>query len=157
MPCFEGLFPRTHDKIIQDLLFTFATWHAYAKLRVHTDSTLLSFELQTRFIGQMLRKFVKVVCPSYTTKQLPREQRAKIRRAASKQAKSKSNAPPVVTPPAIKQFNSSTYKTHALGDYPASIRLFGTIGSYSTRLVRSFAILTSPYITAFRERQSTNE
>ncbi|KAG2744922.1 hypothetical protein P692DRAFT_20877483 [Suillus brevipes Sb2] len=40
MPVFEGLFPADHDVIVQSLLYRFAHWHALAKLRVHTESTL---------------------------------------------------------------------------------------------------------------------
>ncbi|KAJ3768539.1 hypothetical protein FB446DRAFT_608422, partial [Lentinula raphanica] len=35
-----------------------------------------------------------------------------------------------------KLFNLNTYKFHALGDYPWTIRTFGTTDSYSTQLVR---------------------
>ena len=36
-----------------------------------------------------------------------------------------------------KAFSLLTYKLHALGDYAASIRLFGTTDSYTTQIVRS--------------------
>ncbi|ESK84010.1 ubiquitin and ribosomal protein s27a [Moniliophthora roreri MCA 2997] len=32
LPCYEGLFIPCHDNIIQDLLFTFATWHSYCAM-----------------------------------------------------------------------------------------------------------------------------
>ncbi|GBE77722.1 hypothetical protein SCP_0106040 [Sparassis crispa] len=47
IPVMEGLLPKRHDKIIADLLFELANWHAHAKLRIHTDSTLKSFEKVT--------------------------------------------------------------------------------------------------------------
>ncbi|KAK0243613.1 hypothetical protein EDD85DRAFT_918032 [Armillaria nabsnona] len=68
MPCFEGLFPPKLDRLVLDLLFLFACWHANAKLRMHTE------------------------------------------------------------------FNLSTYKYHAMGDYPGMIRAFGTTDSYSTQV-----------------------
>ncbi|KAG1782298.1 hypothetical protein EV702DRAFT_373552 [Suillus placidus] len=44
IPVFEGLFPTDHDAIIQSLLYQFAQWHALAKLRIHSESTLTLFE-----------------------------------------------------------------------------------------------------------------
>ena len=38
----------------------------------------------------------------------------------------------------LKAFNLNTYKFHALGDYTATIRRYGTTDSYSTELVRKF-------------------
>lgn len=40
IPVFEGLLDDPHDTILMNLLFLLATWHAYAKLRMHTDTTL---------------------------------------------------------------------------------------------------------------------
>lgn len=37
--------------------------------------------------------------------------------------------------PRKRSLNLQTYKFHALGDYVQSIRLFGTVDSYSTQLV----------------------
>ena len=37
--------------------------------------------------------------------------------------------------PKIKPLNLSTYKYHALADYPNMIRQYGTTDSYSTQLV----------------------
>jgi hypothetical protein len=36
----------------------------------------------------------------------------------------------------LRTFNILTYKLHVLGDYAASIRLFGTTDSYTTQIVR---------------------
>jgi hypothetical protein len=38
--------------------------------------------------------------------------------------------------PLLKTFNLNTYKVHALGDYTAHIRRYGTTDSYSTEVVR---------------------
>lgn len=43
----------------------------------------------------------------------------------------------IVTGRRDKTWNINTPKFHALGDYPAYIRLFGTTDSYSTQLVRT--------------------
>jgi hypothetical protein len=37
----------------------------------------------------------------------------------------------------LKSFNLNTYKVHALGDYTATIRRYGTTDSYSTEPVRN--------------------
>ena len=38
-----------------------------------------------------------------------------------------------------KKFSLSTYKYHAMGDYPAMIHAFGTTDSYSTQSVRALS------------------
>ncbi|KAJ7571955.1 hypothetical protein C8J56DRAFT_810204, partial [Mycena floridula] len=62
IPCFEDLLPEPHNTIVLDLLWDFSTYHAYAKLRLQTDSTIFTFRLATRYIGQSLRRFYKVTC-----------------------------------------------------------------------------------------------
>ncbi|KAJ3925142.1 MAG: hypothetical protein NXY57DRAFT_949196 [Lentinula lateritia] len=70
----------------------------------------------------------------FDTRPLPREVAAASRRKANAQAKGK-DQPNVQTPkPKQKLFNMNTYKFHALGDYPWTIRTFGTTDSYSTQL-----------------------
>ena len=45
LPVLEGLFAdESHDRQIQNLVFTMAEWHANAKLRLHTDSTILTLK-----------------------------------------------------------------------------------------------------------------
>ncbi|KAI0038495.1 hypothetical protein FA95DRAFT_1449671, partial [Auriscalpium vulgare] len=56
-----------------DLLFDLLTWHAYAKLRVHTDSTLEFFKIVTTSLGESLRVFCDTVCDKIATKELPKE------------------------------------------------------------------------------------
>lgn len=50
-----------------------------------------------------------------------------------------------------KSFNFRTYKFHALGDYVASIRHFGTTDSYSTEPVSHNSLLFCPSSIIFRE------
>lgn len=61
-----------------------AHWHALAKLRLHTDDTLESFDQVTRVLGEKLRKFVAKTCTAYRTEELPKEKSARIRRQAQK-------------------------------------------------------------------------
>lgn len=137
MPVFEGLISDpAHNKAVLDLLFTLADWHACAKLRMHTDSTLAVLKTTTTSLGSQLRAFVKKICPSFDTKELPREEAVRARR----RAKAKQNGKSVKEPSGSakqKTLNLLTYKLHALGDYMASIIFFGTTDSYSTQPVSS--------------------
>jgi SET domain-containing protein len=87
MPAFEGLFPAEYDALVQDLLFELAAWHAFAKMRMHTDSTLGFLEAVTTSLGHTLRRFAAEVCSKIQTHALPREEEASQRRAARAAAK----------------------------------------------------------------------
>lgn len=131
--------PKEHDKIVCKLLFELATWHALAKLRLHTETTLIDLENSTTRLGQYIRSFETLVCPEYNTRELPSEVGARNRRQASKAAKvaQSSSAPKHARRigAKIKTFNTRVYKLHSLGDYAKSIRLHGTTDSYNTQLV----------------------
>lgn len=143
MPVMEGLLPAPFDNYVQDLLFSLSVWHAYAKLRMHTDSTLHSFEKATTSLGQQLRKFASVTCAAFNTKETPREEAARHRRTAAANAKAAADAGSAPAPSRTgtgtkrKLFNLFTYKIHALGDYVKTIISFGTTDSYSTQIVNS--------------------
>ncbi|KAI0739819.1 hypothetical protein C8Q80DRAFT_1274845 [Daedaleopsis nitida] len=47
LPVIEGLLPLEDDRIIMDMLFELANWHALAELRIHHDITLASLERAT--------------------------------------------------------------------------------------------------------------
>ena len=102
------------------LLYKAAEWHALAKLRMHTDSTLVHLEAVTREFGRLIRQFRDKTSEQFDTVELPRETGARKGGARS---------------PKKKKLNLNTYKFHALGDYVATIRLFGTMDSYSTQVV----------------------
>ena len=70
-----------------DLLFTLCTWHALAKLRLHTLSTLQIFKSTTKLLGQKLRHWVKKTCAAFDTQELPKEASARHRRKAAAAAK----------------------------------------------------------------------
>jgi len=128
LPVLDGLLPASHNNAILDLVFVMGCWHAYAKLRLHTELTLASFERTTTDLGTLLRHFATVTCGDFPTKELPRERAARLRRAAangSTPAVSAGGAKP-------KGFSLSTYKLHALGDYPQTIRDRGTTDNYTT-------------------------
>ncbi|KAJ7105540.1 hypothetical protein C8R44DRAFT_639201, partial [Mycena epipterygia] len=146
LPVFEDLLDEPHNKVVLDLLFTLAYWHALAKLRLHTDFTVGQLQKITTLLGSQLRYFTKVTCACFVTKELPREEAARGRRNAKKASAKK--VPPASTagmsagtapsrPPApkLKTFNMETYKGHSLGDYVRTILFFGTVDSYSTQPV----------------------
>lgn len=138
IPVFEGLLPAPHDNIILDLLFDLATWQGFAKLRMHTDDTLAFFDTATTTLGKSVRKFERHTCAYYQTTELPQEYAARGQRHAALVAKQpRASGPGTKTAPTlkIKKLNLSTYKYHALGDYPNTIRQYGTTDSYSTQTV----------------------
>ena len=139
MPVFDGLLPRPHGPVIQDLLFELATWHAFAKLRLHTTDTLNFLDASTKSLSQSVRKFVDTT-KVYTTYELPRETAARGRRVAALAAKSGASVPQNPTKRKQKKLNLQTYKFHALGDYADTIRERGTTDNYSTQLV--YTVLT---------------
>lgn len=107
-------------------------WHAYAKLHVHTEQTLTDFDAATSYLGDAVRKFQRTTCMTYTT-ELPQEHAAHGRCAAAlaKQGCSISTH----SDPKFKTLNLTTYKFHALGDYPNTICHYGTTDSYNTQTV----------------------
>ena len=73
MPVFNGLLPEPHNSYVQDLLFDLATWHAYAKLRLHTSDTLSFFEHAVTSLGLTAHQFLKKTNEAYITWELPQE------------------------------------------------------------------------------------
>ena len=93
IPVFEALLPTPHNRIIMDLLFELATWHALAKLRLRTETTLRALDTSTKRLGNALRTFKKVTCVAYITKELPSEEAARGRRQAALRAKQTPSVP----------------------------------------------------------------
>ena len=156
IPVIEGILPEEGNKILLDLAFDMATWHAYTKLRVHTTHTIRSLQSQTKELGTLLRRYAKKVCPKYKTKPLPGEAAAAYRRKAAKGKKTTkgkeatsapepANAPNAHEGPGYKWFNLKTYKIHALGDYADHIEQFGPTNCFLTQQV-------CPYTTALSSR-----
>jgi hypothetical protein len=141
-----------------------AHWHGLAKLRQHADATLAVMDRLTILLGKKLSSFEKNICSAYRTRELKREMEARGRRQAKKDAPNSTTAPlepqanestsdPIghssghrtsnlstdptkgATIRRATGFSLHTYKLHALGDYPSTIRMFGTTDLYSTELV----------------------
>jgi hypothetical protein len=51
---FEGLLDKPYNTFVLDLLWDQATWHALAKLRMHTTSTIAFLEETTTSLGRNL-------------------------------------------------------------------------------------------------------
>ena len=132
---FEGLLPGIHNDIVLDVLFDLATWHAYAKLHLHTDRTLEFFEMATAYLGKSVRKFQQTTCLFYHTTELPQECASRGRKMAALAAKQGHAVISTASGPKHKTLNLSTYKFHALGDYPLAIRHYGTTDNYTTQIV----------------------
>lgn len=138
IPVFAGLLLDPHNAQVLRLLFVLSHWHGLAKLRIHTDDTLDIFESVTKELGNCICDFASTACPSFATKELPREAEARIRRRVQ-QARSRPTQSHGITSHTQAQqpkgLNLQTYKLHALADYPAQIRMYGTTDSYSTQAV----------------------
>jgi hypothetical protein len=75
------------------LLYRTAEWHALAKLRMHSDSTLLLLEELTTEFGQLIRQFRDLTCSQFKTIELLRETAARKRRGAKQQPAASSVVP----------------------------------------------------------------
>ncbi|KAH6908719.1 hypothetical protein BKA70DRAFT_1426611 [Coprinopsis sp. MPI-PUGE-AT-0042] len=79
---FDGLLPEPHNRNVTTLLFCCAEWHALAKLRMHTEETLLLLDLQTAALATNLETFMRDSCESFDTRETHKEQRARLKRSA---------------------------------------------------------------------------
>ena len=116
------------------LLYRTAEWHAFAKLRLHTESTLEHLKQLTTELGQLTRNFRDSTQSAFLTFKLPKETEARRRRQNSGKGKEKTMAGDA-SGKNSKHLNLSTYKWHALSDYVHAIRLFGPMDGFSTQVV----------------------
>src|ERR1700743_2991058 len=116
------------------LLYRTAEWHALAKLRLHTETTLQHLERLTTELGRLMRNFRDITQPSFATFELPKEMGAQMRCQTTGKGERKSAADNASTKKQ-KTLNLSTYKWHSLGDYVFAIRLFGGTDGISTQVV----------------------
>ena len=61
LPVLDGLLPMPHNDTILDLVFVMGCWHAYAKLQMHTESSLSIFTRLTSQLGSSMQKFKQEV------------------------------------------------------------------------------------------------
>lgn len=146
---FEGLFPAQHDTIIQSLLYRFAQWHALAKLRTHSESTLGFLDDTFKKLSRQLRRFCDFTCATFETVELPKEKAARQQRLARcVTGPNNTSSEPRASGPRVKRFNLNTYKFHAMGDYVQTIKLFGTIDSFTTQIVSIISFLNLETLNA---------
>lgn len=136
---------------MQSLLYRFAQWHALAKLRIHSDSTLNFLGQTFKKLSQMLRKFRRDTCATFETMELPKEKAARQRRLAQRSESNTTSAESSGT--RTKKFNLATYKFHAMGDYVNTIKLFGTTDSFTTQMVDTSRISVI-YLTLYLTREN---
>ena len=147
MPVLEGLLPEEHNKIVLDLVFNTATWHAYAKLRKHTSHTLNSFHSQTKELSCQLHVFLNKVCSAYRTKALPSEEATQTHHCAKAQKGDSTSWKKSNQGLDVRQFNMETYKIHALGNYINHILRFGPTDCFTTQHVCCFTFYSSLSLT----------
>ncbi|KAL0062179.1 hypothetical protein AAF712_010934 [Marasmius tenuissimus] len=122
MPCFEGLFhDETLDEIMQDLLFTFATYKRYCNLRQHTDSTISSMKTTTSELGRLFRLYKDKVS-DIPTVETDQEVRIRLKKDPKGNGAARK-----------KNFSLVNYKTHALGHEADAIMMYGTTDGTSTQ------------------------
>ena len=140
IPVFDGLLPEPYNTQICRLLFSLAHWHGMAKLRMQHDLTLKHMDAVTTSLGDQLREFCQTSSSDFATRELQREANARVRRENRKKTanfhsvttEDSTSASGAQNARRAKTLNLNTYKTHALGDYTATIRQYGTTDSYST-------------------------
>ena len=120
IPVFEGLLPELFNGMLLRLLYKTREWHALAKLRLHTETTLGLLEAVMKEFGCLMWQFRDKTSDEFNTVELPC--RANAHKGGS-------------YGPKKRTLNLNTYKFHALADYVATIRLFGTTDSYLTLLI----------------------
>ena len=128
------------------LLYWTAEWHAFAKLRLHTERALQHLERLTMELGQLMRKFRDAMQSRFATFELPKETGARKRRRKSGKGKEKAAAGNT-SGRKPKSLNLFTYKWHALGDYVHAIRLFGGTDGFSTQVVSNIYFYISVFFS----------
>ncbi|PBK62343.1 hypothetical protein ARMSODRAFT_895705, partial [Armillaria solidipes] len=143
IPIFEGLLPEPFNGLLLTLLYRVAEWHTLAKLRMHTEQSLSWLDTSTQIFGRLMRQF-RDQTSHFDTVELPHEAAASEHRApqnatGNPSMSTEASAPRPQASSACRphKLNINTFKFHSLGDYVASIRLFGTTDSYSTQMVKS--------------------
>ncbi|KIM70496.1 hypothetical protein SCLCIDRAFT_18613 [Scleroderma citrinum Foug A] len=131
IPAFEGLFPAKDDAMIKTLLFRLSEWHVLAKLWMHSDDSLAQLDQALKRLAAKIRRFKRTTCDAFKTHELPSKAAVQYRQ---QQAQSDGSTKPTSSAACLKPFNVLTYKFHALGDYTRSIRMFGTMDSYTTQI-----------------------
>jgi hypothetical protein len=119
---------------VLEVLYLLLEYHACAKLRMHTDSSLKHWDEVTIALTNALCAFQQSTS-SLRTVETPRERAARARRAQDRVGQGRRTNTDRLSD--VRLLNLSTYKFHALGDGPSMVRHFGTTDSYTTQVVRT--------------------
>jgi hypothetical protein len=87
IPAFEDLLDEPHNKSVMKLLYRTAEWHALAKSRMHTDTSLERLCHLTKEFGTLMQQFRDQTCPHFDTVELPHEVSIRNRHQQHGQAK----------------------------------------------------------------------
>jgi len=105
---------------------------------MHTDPTLKIFNAATNSMGKQFRAFVSCTCSAFDTRELNHEANARQRRKTKISGADHDTVTTTVR--RQKTFNLETYKYHSLGDYVATVEMYGTCDSYTTEVVSEIII-----------------
>jgi len=122
-----------------DLLFMLCTWHACAKLRLHTSSTLQILKNTTKALGKQIRYWVKKTCSAFETRGLPKEESARHRRRAAAASKPNPSAKGKSTTSAPEGGTSTTSRRRGRGRGRPAGPLKGKSGAGSSRASKAAA------------------
>jgi len=101
---------------------------------MHTDSTLELLDELTKQLVSLIRKFAADTS-EIPTLELHKEVEACKRQQNTDPTPTNAHMSTPVASQKAKKLNLTTYKFHAIGDYPQAIRFFRTIDSTSTQRV----------------------
>jgi len=73
---FEGLLEEPYNATLMKLLYRTAEWHAFTKMRLHTDSTLKHLEDLPTELGKLMQSFEESTKSKFWTVELPCETEA---------------------------------------------------------------------------------
>jgi hypothetical protein len=130
-------------------LYRTAEWHALAKSRMHTDTSLERLRHLTKEFGTLMRQFRDQTCPHFDTVELPREVSARNRHQRRGQAKVSSKGPTFNGPE-----GPSSASSHQLVPSPnnasspqaeGATTQMASFAGPSTRKLKSINLLTVKY------------
>ena len=137
LPVFKDLLPEPHNSIVLELCH----WHGLAKLQLHTNETLQIMDNITCFLRNTLHKFASNTCTAFSTQELKCEALCCHHHKAQTHSSATSTLTNSTLACQLKTLNLHTYKLRALGDYTSSIRMFGSMDSYSTQAVSTHVVM----------------
>lgn len=138
------------------MLYSLAYWHALAKMRLHTESSVKMLEEAHTAMSHRLRYFATVIAPSFDTYETDREHAKRVRDQAQHPSTTTGTVP---SAPGKKRraFHLNFIKIHLIGYLPLYIRRVGTSDSYSTVIASIFTSLHSPSFLICTFIQSEHE